>query len=112
MTNNRNNLFWAYEMWGIETGELATAIYDNAKDMDFCDYADTEDIDRASLKAALDQILATAQDGKIELTRKQADYERRCGYLEKSLFGPDLVWVVPSESGTVLIYEHRHFIVK
>lgn len=63
MTNNRNNLFWAYEMWGIETGELATAIYDNAKDMDFCDYADTEDIDRASLKAALDQILATAQDG-------------------------------------------------
>lgn len=52
------------------------------------------------------------QDGKIELTRKQADYEKRCGYLEKSLFGPDLVWVVPSESGTVLIYEHKHFIVK
>lgn len=51
-------------------------------------------------------------DGLIELTRTQATQEKEHGYLEKSLFGDGLVWVVPSDHGTCLIYENKHFIIK
>ena len=51
-------------------------------------------------------------DGVIELTRKQADEQKNRGWLEKQLFGPELCWVVPSDHGTCLIYENKHFIIK
>lgn len=61
----KNNLFNAFNLWGVETDELATAIYNTAKDQDFCDYADTEEIDTTAIKSALDDVLKNAQNGDM-----------------------------------------------
>jgi hypothetical protein len=50
--------------------------------------------------------------GVIELTRAQAAEQKRAGYLEKSIHGPGLVWLVAGDHGVCLISEGKHFIIK
>jgi len=59
----KNNLFYAFDLWGIDTGELATALYENACDMDFGDYFETKENDINVIKSGLDALLQSAQDG-------------------------------------------------